>query len=48
MLVSIVLSQTPLNIGFRRPLNDNTWNDWLHLCHRPMTVQLSQILDAFK
>ena len=36
-----VLSQAPLNLGFRRALTGNNWNHWLHLCQRLMTIQLS-------
>jgi hypothetical protein len=47
VLVANVLGQTPLNIGFRRLLNDNKWNEWLHLCQRLMSVQLSDEPDKF-
>jgi hypothetical protein len=41
MLVSTVLVQTPVNIGFRGTFNEHNWNQWLHLCHCLMPVQLS-------
>jgi hypothetical protein len=47
VLVANVLANTPLNIAFRRVLTDNKWNDWLHLCHRLMMVQLSDNPDKF-
>jgi hypothetical protein len=47
VLVANVLSQSPLNIEFRRVLNGNKWNDWLHLCQRLMMVSLSNQLDKF-
>jgi hypothetical protein len=45
--VSQVLSQVPLNIGFRRILNGNKWTAWIHLCKRLMMVQLSNEGDKF-
>jgi hypothetical protein len=47
VLVANVLGQTPLNIGFRRLLTDNKWNEWLHSCQRLMSVQLSDEPDKF-
>jgi hypothetical protein len=41
VLVANFLSHNPLNIEFWRVLNGNKWNDWLHLCQRPTTVNLS-------
>jgi hypothetical protein len=32
VLVSLVLSQMPLNIGFRQALSGNRANRWIHLC----------------
>jgi hypothetical protein len=37
----------PLKIGFRRLLTNNKWNEWLHLCQRLMSVQLSDEPDKF-
>jgi hypothetical protein len=34
VLIAILFPQTNLNIGSRRTLSENKWNDWLHLCHR--------------
>jgi hypothetical protein len=45
--VSTVLAQTPLNIGFRRAFNDYKWNQWINLCQRLMTVQLTNSPDKF-
>jgi hypothetical protein len=47
VLVTNVLGQTPLNIGFRWLLTDNNWNEWLHLYQRLMSVQLSDEPDKF-
>jgi hypothetical protein len=47
VLVSSVLEQTPLNIAFRRTLNEYKYNLWLHLCQRLMSIQLSDELDKF-
>jgi hypothetical protein len=47
VLVANVLSQTPLNIGFRRVLNDHKWNQWVHLCQRLMSIQLNNDQDKF-
>jgi hypothetical protein len=47
VLVADVLSHNPLNIEFWRVLNGNKWNDWLNLCHRLMTVNLSNQQDKF-
>jgi hypothetical protein len=38
--VADVLSNIPLNIGFRRVLRDNNWESWLHMVHHLMMVQL--------
>jgi hypothetical protein len=47
VLVATVLAQSPLNICFRRGLNDHKWNAWLHLCQRLMDVNLSTESDRF-
>jgi hypothetical protein len=47
VLVAYVLSHIPLNIEFWRVLNGNKWNDWLNLCQRLMTVNLSNRQDKF-
>jgi hypothetical protein len=39
--------KTPLNISFRRTFNEYKWNQWIHLCQRLMTVQLSNNLEKF-
>ena len=41
VLVLALLAQTPLNISFRRGLNDNKWAEWVHLCSRLISVNLS-------
>jgi hypothetical protein len=46
--VASVLSQTPLNIGFRQALTGNRANRWIHLCSRLMDVQLTTNNDFFK
>ena len=45
--VAHVLTQTPINIAFRRRLEGNKWNDWLHLCQRLMAANLSTQKDVF-
>ena len=45
--VAYVLAQTPINIEFRRRLDGNKWNEWLHLCQRFMTVNLTSQKDVF-
>jgi hypothetical protein len=47
VLVSTVLASAPLNITFRRGLNDNKWLQWLHLCQRLMTINLTTEPDKF-
>jgi hypothetical protein len=47
VLVATVLAQSPLNICFRRGFNDHKWNQWLHLCQRLATVNLSNEQDRF-
>lgn len=47
VLVSTVLANTPLNISFRRGLNDHKWMEWLHLCQRLISVTLSSEPDRF-
>jgi hypothetical protein len=46
-MVATVLAKIPLNITFRRTLNDYKWNQWLHLCQCLMGVELSNDLDKF-
>jgi hypothetical protein len=45
--VAEVLSNVPLNIGCMRTLRDNTWEAWLHLVHRLMSIHLNDELDIF-
>jgi hypothetical protein len=45
--VSTVLARTPINISFRRGLNDHKWSQWLHLCERLISVTLSIESDRF-
>jgi hypothetical protein len=47
VLVANVLAHSLLNIEFRRALNGNKWNEWLHLYKRLMTVNLSNQPDRF-
>jgi hypothetical protein len=47
VLVSTVLETTPLNISFRRGLNDNKWLQWLNLCQQLMIVTLNDQPDVF-
>jgi hypothetical protein len=46
--VENVLSASPLNISFRRTLNDYKWERWTHLLNRLIMVQLSDSEDTFK
>jgi hypothetical protein len=46
--VATVMSQTPLNIGFRQALTGTRANRWLHLCTRLLDVQLTSQPDVFK
>jgi hypothetical protein len=46
--VANVMSQTPLNIGFRQALTGHRANRWLHLCTRLMRVQLTAHSNVFK
>ena len=46
--VDHVMSATPLNIGFRRALNGDKWDRWVHLVTRLMGVNLSDNNDAFR
>jgi hypothetical protein len=48
VLVANVMSQTPLNIGFRQALTSTRANRWLHLCGRFMSAQLTQQPDTSK
>jgi hypothetical protein len=45
--VADVLSNTPLNIGFRRVLRDGRWESWLHLVQRLMSIHLKDESDRF-
>jgi hypothetical protein len=45
--VAHVLSQTPLNISFRRLLVGNKWTLWLQLCRKLMRIHLSDENDRF-
>jgi hypothetical protein len=47
VLVSTVLAQAPLNITFRRTLNEHKWNLWITLCQQLMGVQLTNSPDNF-
>jgi hypothetical protein len=47
VLVANVLAHSLLNIEFKRALNGNKWNEWLHLYKRIMTVNLSNQPDRF-
>jgi hypothetical protein len=46
--VADVLSNPPLNTGFRRVLRDDRWESWLNLVQRLMTVQQNDEPDCFK
>jgi hypothetical protein len=48
VLVANVLGQVPLNIAFRRNLTGIKWNEWIHLCQRLITIQLTNESDMFK
>jgi hypothetical protein len=41
------LRKTILNISFRRELNGNEWNKFLHFYQRLMAMQLSNSSDKF-
>jgi hypothetical protein len=47
VLVSTVLAPKPINISFRRGLNYNKWLQWIHLCQRLITVDLTTESDKF-
>jgi hypothetical protein len=47
VLVSTVLAQTPINITFRRGLNEHKYNEWLNMCHKLMNVNLTTEQDKF-
>jgi hypothetical protein len=47
ILASTVFATVPINISFRRSLNDHKWLQWLHLCQQLMTVTLSAESDKF-
>jgi hypothetical protein len=42
-----VCGSAPLNIGFRRSLNGNKWDKWMHLLQRLIMVQLNDNVDVF-
>jgi hypothetical protein len=46
--VADVLSNTPLNIGFRRVLREDKWESWLDLVQRLTNVHLTDEPDSFK
>jgi hypothetical protein len=46
--VANVLSSTPINISFRRTLDDTKWERWTNLLHRLVSIQLSDSEDTFK
>jgi hypothetical protein len=45
--VATVMSSTPINIGFRRQLTGNKWNQWIHICQRLMEINLNEEQDKF-
>jgi hypothetical protein len=45
--VAQVMHATPLNIGFRRALSDNTWDRWVRLVVPLMRFHLSENDDVF-
>jgi hypothetical protein len=47
VLVATVLATVPINISFRRGFNDNKWLQWLHLCQRLITINLTPEPDKF-
>jgi hypothetical protein len=47
VLVADVLSNTPLNIEFRRTLTGNKWDAWIALVQRLILVTLSEEKDIF-
>jgi hypothetical protein len=46
--VASVLSETPLNIAFRRDLSGNKWSRWLNLVQQLMDIELSENNDVFR
>jgi hypothetical protein len=46
--VAQTLASIPLNIEFRRSLLGARWNQWLHLLHRLIDVQLENHDDEFR
>ena len=44
--IGTILGSVPLNIQFRRTLVGQRWDDWLHLVHRLMEVDLSDLSDT--
>jgi hypothetical protein len=46
--ITTILSQTPINIGFRQALLGMRANRWIHLCTLLMDVQLTTQPDVFK
>jgi hypothetical protein len=47
VLLSTVLETQPINLTFRRGLNDNKWLQWLHLYQRLITINLTTESDKF-
>jgi hypothetical protein len=47
VLIHDILTQNPLNIGFRRKLTGDKWVAWLHLCERLMEITLTNERDMF-
>jgi hypothetical protein len=47
VLVSTVLATQPINVTFRRRLNDNKWVQWLHLYERLISINLTAEPDKF-
>jgi hypothetical protein len=45
--VEPVMGSTPLNIGFRRRLIGDKWDQWTHLCQRLMRINLNDDIDKF-
>ena len=44
-VASVLSSAPPINLSFRRTLNGNRWNRWLHLVARLMEIQLNEDQD---
>jgi hypothetical protein len=45
--VAHVCGTGQLNIGFRRTLNGNKWDRWIHLLQRLITIELNDTEDIF-